>query len=87
MSVDSELGLVYIPTNGATIDYYGGFHPGDNLFSTTLIALDIETGERAWHSQMVHHDIWNYDTPPAPILVSSTPPLPSHLTLSKTASP
>ncbi|HBD97172.1 MAG TPA: hypothetical protein DC060_03120, partial [Gemmatimonadetes bacterium] len=63
MSVDSELGLVYIPTNGATIDYYGGFHPGDNLFSTTLIALDIETGERAWHYQMVHHDIWNYDTP------------------------
>ena len=72
MSVDSELGLVYIPTNGATIDYYGGFHPGDNLFSTTLIALDIETGERAWHYQMVHHDIWNYDTPTAPILMDVT---------------
>ncbi len=69
MSVDEELGLVYIPTNGATIDYYGGFHPGDNLFSTTLIALDIETGERRWHYQMVHHDIWNYDTPTAPILM------------------
>ena len=72
MSVDPELGLVYIPTNGATIDYYGGFHPGDNLFSTTLIALDVETGERVWHYQMVHHDIWNYDTPTAPILMDVT---------------
>jgi len=69
MSADPDLGLVYIPTNGATIDYYGGFHPGDNLFSTTLIALDAETGERAWHFQMVRHDIWNYDTPTAPILM------------------
>ncbi len=69
MAADPELGLVYIPTNGATIDYYGGFHPGDNLFSTTLIAVDVETGERAWHYQMIHHDIWNYDTPTAPILM------------------
>ena len=72
MSADPELGLVYIVTNGATIDYYGGFHPGDNLFSTTLIALDVETGERAWHYQMVHHDIWNYDTPTAPVLMDVT---------------
>ncbi len=72
MSVDAELGLVYIPTNGATIDYYGGFHPGDNLYGTSLIALDVETGERAWHFQMVHHDIWNYDTPTAPILMDVT---------------
>ncbi len=72
MSADPELGLVYIPTNGATIDYYGGFHPGDNLFSTSLIALDVETGERAWHYQLVHHDIWNYDTPAAPILMDVT---------------
>ncbi|HAC06526.1 MAG TPA: hypothetical protein DC060_20580, partial [Gemmatimonadetes bacterium] len=61
MSADPELGLVYIVTNGTTIDYYGGFHPGDNLFSTSIIALNVETGERAWHYQMVHHDIWNYD--------------------------
>jgi quinoprotein glucose dehydrogenase len=47
MAADPELGLVYIVTNGATIDYYGGFHPGDNLFSTSVIALDTETGERA----------------------------------------
>jgi quinoprotein glucose dehydrogenase len=69
MSADPELGLVYIVTNGATIDYYGGFHPGDNLFSTSIIALDANTGQRRWHYQMVHHDIWNYDTPAAPILM------------------
>jgi quinoprotein glucose dehydrogenase len=72
MSADPELGLVYIVTNGTTIDYYGGFHPGDNLFSTSIIALNVETGERAWHYQMVHHDIWNYDTPTAPILMDVT---------------
>jgi len=68
LSADPELGLVYVPTNGATQDYYGGFRPGDNLFSTSLIALDVETGERAWHYQLVHHDIWNYDTPQVPVL-------------------
>tara|TARA_B100001123_G_scaffold182108_1_gene208411 strand:- start:1073 stop:3175 length:2103 start_codon:yes stop_codon:yes gene_type:complete len=72
MSADPELGLVYIPTNSATIDYYGGHRPGDNLFSASLIALDAETGERRWHYQMVHHDIWNYDTPTAPILMDVT---------------
>ncbi len=69
MSADLERGLVYIPTNGVTIDYYGGFSPGDNLFSTSLIALDAKTGARAWHYQLVHHDIWNYDTPTAPVLL------------------
>ncbi len=72
MAADPELGLVYIVTNGVTIDYYGGHHPGDNLYSTSIIALDSETGERAWHYQMVHHDIWNYDTPTAPILMDVT---------------
>ena len=69
LSADQERGLVYIPTNGATVDFYGGFRPGDNLFSTSLIALDVKTGERAWHYQLVHHDIWNYDTPTAPVLL------------------
>ncbi|MCB1671043.1 MAG: PQQ-binding-like beta-propeller repeat protein [Gammaproteobacteria bacterium] len=69
ISADPELGLVYIPTNGVTIDYYGGHHPGDNLFSTSLIALDARTGQRRWHYQLVHHDIWNFDTPTAPILM------------------
>ncbi|MDR0788334.1 MAG: PQQ-binding-like beta-propeller repeat protein [Gemmatimonadota bacterium] len=72
MAADPELGIVYIPTNGATMDYYGGFRPGNNLFSTSLIALDVQTGERKWHFQFVHHDIWNYDTPTAPILMDVT---------------
>jgi quinoprotein glucose dehydrogenase len=69
ISADHERGLVYIGTNGATMDFYGGFRPGDNLFSTTLLALDVQTGKRAWHYQLVHHDIWNYDTPTAPVLL------------------
>jgi len=72
MSADPELGLVYIVTNGATIDFYGGFRPGDNLFSTSVIALDVETGQRRWHYQMVHHDVWNYDTPVPPVLMDVT---------------
>jgi quinoprotein glucose dehydrogenase len=69
LSADAERGLVYIPTNGATVDFYGGFRPGNNLFSSSLIALDIKTGKRKWHYQLVHHDIWNYDTPTAPVLL------------------
>ena len=69
MSADPARGLVYIPTNGATIDYYGGFRPGDNLFSTSVLALDVKTGKRVWHQQLVKHDIWNYDTPTAPVLL------------------
>ena len=69
MAADQERGIVYIPTNGATIDYYGGFRPGDDLFGTSLIALDAKTGERVWHYQLVKHDIWNYDTPTAPVLM------------------
>ncbi len=72
LSADPELGLVYIVTDGATIDNWGGFHPGSNLFSTSIIALDVETGERKWHYQTVHHDIWNYDNPTAPNLVDIT---------------
>jgi len=69
MSADPERGLVYIPTNGATMDFYGGFRPGDNLFSTSIIALDVKTGQRKWHFQTVKHDIWNYDNPTAPVLL------------------
>ena len=65
------MGQVFIPTNGVTIDYYGGHHPGDNLYGTSLISLDARTGERVWHFQMVHHDIWNFDTPTAPILLDT----------------
>ena len=72
MSADPERGIVYIPTNPPTIDFYGGFRPGDGLYGTSLIALDVETGERVWHFQMVHHDVWNYDTSTAPILMDVT---------------
>jgi glucose dehydrogenase len=72
LSADPELGLVYVPTNPPTIDYYGGHRPGDNLYGTSLIALNAETGEKVWHYQFVHHDIWNYDTPTAPILMDVT---------------
>ena len=69
LSADQERGIVYVPTNGPTLDFYGGFRPGDNLFGTSLIALDVKTGERVWHYQLVRHDIWNYDTPTAPVLL------------------
>ncbi|MEZ5289063.1 MAG: PQQ-binding-like beta-propeller repeat protein, partial [Vicinamibacterales bacterium] len=72
MSADPGRGLVYVPTNGPTMDYFGGFRPGDNLFSTSIIALDVKTGRRVWHQQLVKHDIWNYDTPTAPILLDVT---------------
>ena len=72
LSADHERGIVYIPTNGATADFWGGFRPGDNLFSTSLIALDVKTGKRVWHYQLVHHGLWDYDTPAAPILMDIT---------------
>lgn len=69
MSADDERGIVYIPTNPPTIDYFGGFRPGDNLFGTSVIALDVQTGERVWHFQTVHNDQWNYDLPNVPMIV------------------
>lgn len=68
MSGDPELGHVYLPVESATGDRYGGDRPGDNLFSSSLVAVDIKTGERQWHYQLVHHDIWDWDIPAAPIL-------------------
>ena len=72
MSADLDRGIVYIPTNPPTIDFYGGFRPGDNLFGTSLLALDVNTGRRVWHYQLVHHDIWNFDNPTAPVLLNIT---------------
>jgi quinoprotein glucose dehydrogenase len=68
MSADLELGLVYVPVEMPTGDYYGGNRPGDTLFDESLVALDINTGKRKWHYQTVHHGIWDYDLPCAPIL-------------------
>jgi quinoprotein glucose dehydrogenase len=68
-SADEELGYLYIPVESATGDVYGGHRPGNNLFSSSIVCLDIKTGKRIWHQQLVHHDIWDYDPPAAPILV------------------
>jgi quinoprotein glucose dehydrogenase len=72
LTADSERGLVFIPTDTPTNDYYGGHRLGDNLYGTSLIAIDVKTGKKAWHFQMVRHDIWNYDTPDAPKLLDIT---------------
>jgi len=68
LSADPELGMVYLPTEAPTHDWYGGHRLGDNLFSSSVVALDVQTGERVWHYQLVHHDIWDLDNPAAPIL-------------------
>ncbi len=68
MSADLERGIVYVPVEAATGDMYGGHRPGDNLFSQSLLALDAKTGERVWHFQLVHHDVWDYDPPTGPVL-------------------
>lgn len=68
MSGDPELGLVYLPVEGATGDYYGGDRHGSNLFASSLVALNVKTGEREWHYQLIHHDIWDWDLPSAPVL-------------------
>jgi len=68
MSCDPELGHVYLPVTAPTHHNYGGSRPGDNLFGTSLVAVDARTGQRIWHFQTVHHDIWDYDLPAAPIV-------------------
>lgn len=68
ISGDSELGMVYLPIEDPTGDYYGGDRPGANLFSSGLVALDVKTGERKWHYQFIHHDIWDWDVPSAPLI-------------------
>ena len=72
MAVDDELGFVYLPTGTPTNDYYGGMRPGDNLFAESIIAVDVETGERVWHFQAVHHGLWDYDFPTAGNLLDIT---------------
>ena len=71
-SVDEDLGYIYLPTGTPTNDYYGGHRPGDNLFAESLVALNIETGQRVWHFQVVHHGVWDYDFPTHPNLVDIT---------------
>jgi quinoprotein glucose dehydrogenase len=68
-SADIERGIVYLPTEASTHDWYGGHRLGDNLYSSSLVALNAQTGKRLWHFQIVHHDVWDLDNPAAPILV------------------
>jgi quinoprotein glucose dehydrogenase len=70
LTADEELGYVYLPIEGATGDFYGGHRPGNNLFSDSLVCLDAKTGKRVWHFQMVHHDMWDYDTASPPTLIN-----------------
>ena len=70
MSIDRKRGIVYVPTGSAAFDFYGGNRKGDNLFANSLIALNAATGERVWHFQFVHHDVWDRDLPAPPNLVT-----------------
>jgi quinoprotein glucose dehydrogenase len=72
ISVDLELGMAYLPVEMPTHDYYGGARPGNGLFGETLVAVDLKTGQRKWHYQLVHHGIWDMDIPCAPILADIT---------------
>ena len=69
MTADEELGYFYLPVSTASHDYYGGERPGDNLFSESVVCLKAATGERVWHYQLVHHGLWDYDPPTAPMLL------------------
>jgi quinoprotein glucose dehydrogenase len=72
MSVDEELGYVYLPIETPTNDYYGGSRPGNGLFGNSLVCVDAATGRRVWHFQLTHHDIWDYDIPAAANLANIT---------------
>ncbi|MDP3520670.1 MAG: PQQ-binding-like beta-propeller repeat protein [Hydrogenophaga sp.] len=72
ISIDPELNTAYLPVEAPTGDYFGANRPGDNLFSESLVAVDLHTGERKWHFQLVHHGIWDYDISSAPILMDIT---------------
>jgi quinoprotein glucose dehydrogenase len=72
ISVDEELGMAYLPVESPTQDSYGGDRPGNALFAESLVAVDLKTGQRKWHYQLVHHGIWDFDIPCAPVLVNIT---------------
>ncbi len=72
MAVDEELGYVYLPTGTPSNDWYGGMRPGNNLFAESIVAVDVETGERVWHFQAIHHGLWDWDFPTGPNLLDIT---------------
>jgi len=69
MTADEERGILYMPFGAAAANYYGGDRPGANLFGNSVVAVDANTGKYKWHFQLVHHDLWDYDLPPAPVLL------------------
>src|SRR5436190_4513544 len=72
VSVDEELGLAYLPVESPTGDYYGGHRPGNNLYGESLVCVDLKTGQRKWHFQLVHHPLWDMDISSAPLLADIT---------------
>jgi quinoprotein glucose dehydrogenase len=72
MAVDEDLGLAYLPVETPSSDFYGGHRPGNNLFADSLVCVDLKTGQRKWHYQLVHHSVWNMDIAAAPILADIT---------------
>ena len=72
LSADERLGYVYVPLSAPSVSYYGGWRPGNNLYSDSLVALNAKTGKLVWHFQMVHHDLWDYDTVGPPVLADIT---------------
>ena len=72
LTVDEDLGLVYLPVESPTGDYYGGHRPGNDLYGESLVCLDLKTGAKKWHYQIVHHPIWDFDLGSAPILADIT---------------
>src|SRR5689334_13601553 len=72
ISVDEQLGLVYLPVESPTSDYYGGHRPGNNLYGESLVCVDLKTGQRKWHYQLVHHPLWDMDISSAPLLADIT---------------
>ncbi|HWJ15905.1 MAG TPA: PQQ-binding-like beta-propeller repeat protein [Gemmatimonadaceae bacterium] len=68
VTIDEDLGLVYLPVESPTGDYYGGHRPGNDLYGESLVCLDLKTGAKKWHYQLVHHPIWDFDIPAAPVL-------------------
>ena len=71
MAADPEAGLVYLPVESPTIDEYGGNRPGNNLYAESLVAVDLKTGQKKWHFQLVHHPIWDHDISSAPLLIDA----------------
>ena len=72
ITVDEDLGLVYLPVETPTSDYYGGHRPGNNLFAETLVCVDLKTGQRKWYFQFTHHPLWNFDMSSAPLVADVT---------------